>query len=137
MTNKTQMAMFAIAAIAAMGIGLGPALAHVTTTNHVNNTDDNTTQTSSWDSIDCLYTTDNCQSKTKVYNNNPTDKVRVYYDVDNANCDVTVEWYDDNGNLDHSWERDNYSGTGASVTNFMPIDDGDEITTVVHYENCS
>lgn len=140
MTTKIQnIAMFAIAAFALIGMLGVPASALVGTTQTVTNTADGTTQTSSptWNSVSCTGGSDTCQQKTKVYNDNPSDKVKVYYNVIGSTCDIKVMWFGDDGELDHTWNRSNYSGSGASVSNYMPISSTDNITTVVQYSNCS
>ena len=136
-TRTQRIAMFAILSVAAVGIATAPsAYAILNTYNLVTNVDDGTTVSSGWDSVDCIYTTDNCEHKMKVYNNNPSDKVKVYYNVENATCDVKVIWYDDSAEEVNNWTRSSYSGSGASVTYSMPITDHDDLVTVVEYTNC-
>ena len=137
MTTKTHYALFAIAAIAALGVGIAPsAYAILHTYNIVVNVDDGTTVSSGWDEVDCIYSTDTSEHKMKVYNDNPTDKVKVYYTVDNATCDIKVIWYDDDAEEVNNWTRSAYSGTGATVTYSMPVTDHDDLVTIVEYTNC-
>ncbi len=128
--------MFAIAAFALGGLGFSPAFATVATTNQAPDVDDGTTYTSGWESTNCKYSTDTCESKIRVYNDNPSDKVKVYYNVDNAQCDVSISWYNEGVEQGSPWTRDNYSGTGASTTKYFNIEDTDAIAVTVTYSNC-
>ena len=144
MTNKTNYAMFAIAAFAMIGMAMGPAFAVTTSTSQdVNNTPEGQTQYSSplWDSIDCPYnlTTDVCKQKTKVYNNSGGEKVKVWFNVSGGSaptCDIRVQIIDDDGSMVLDWSKTNHSGT-SSVAKSFSISATDNISTAVTYTNCT
>lgn len=138
-TKVINIAMFAIAAFALTGMIGGSAFASHTTTNQdVNNTDDDTTQTSSptWNSITCPGTSATCEQKTKVYNDNPSDKTKVYFNVSSGSCDIKVEWFNEGSPQGTPYTKTGQSGT-SSVSHFFNITDTDDITTIVTYTNCS
>ena len=144
MTNKTNYAMFAIAAFAMIGMAMGPAFAVTTSTSQdVTNTPEGQTQYSSplWDSIDCPYnlTTDVCKQKTKVYNNSGGEKVKVWFNVSGGSaptCDIRVQIIDDDGDMQLDWSKSNHSGTGSVAKSFS-IAATDNISTAVTYSNCT
>ena len=142
MTTKIQqIAMFAIAAFALGGLVVAPVYADdQVTTNYVNDTPTGTTATSSVDNDDCgaPYTT--CGTYTKVYNNNPSDKVKLYYKVVTATCDVEMDFYKNNvkqGNTIIKTDISTGAGSYSSVSKYMSISPTDDIKTVTHFTNCT
>lgn len=130
--------MFAVAAVAAMSFGITPAFADDQVThNYVTAPSNGNTSSSSWNNDDCGGGSDNCQTKTQVYNNNPSDKIKISYDVEGGvTCDVDFEWFV-NGNSVSTWSRDNYSGTGQSIAKFISVSQGDSIHTETTFSSCS
>jgi len=145
MTSKIQnIAMFAVAAFALVGMMGGSAFAaHTTTLQLVEAEDEGTTTWSSplWDSIDCPdnITTDTCKHKTKIYNNSGGEKVKVWFNVSGGSaptCDIRVQIYDDDANEVLDWSKSTHSGT-SSVAKSFSIAHDDNITTIVTYSNCT
>lgn len=139
-TQITKIAMFAIAAFALSGMMTAPVFADdQITTNYVNDTPTGTTATSDVDNDDCGTVGTDCESYTKVYNNNPSDKVRIYYKVDGATCDVELEWYKNNvkqGNTIFLYDVSTGSST-SYIGKFFSISNTDNIKTVATYIDCT
>lgn len=136
MTNKTNTAMFALAMIAVIGMGVTPAFAAGAVINNGPlSAPDGTTTTDGPKSASCVSGT--CKATLKVYNNNPTDKVRVYYDVISSTCDINVV-IKVNGSTVLNWTRGSpYSGTGEFVGVSTPIISTDSVTSTTNFTNCS
>jgi len=132
MTNKTNYAMFAIAAFALAGMGISPAFATPSTVNEVFNVPEGNIKTSAVDSTSCG--NGDCDSKMKVYNTG-SNKVKVYYNVVGDSCDVNIKIYE-KGNPDtllKNWDRSNYTGSGASISHYVSISATDDFKTIVTY----
>jgi hypothetical protein len=143
MTTKiTQIAMFAVAAFALGGMVVAPAYADDQwTINYVNDTQTGQTATSSVDNDDCGDPFTTCGTYTKVYNNNPSDKVKVYYKVVTANCDVDINFYKNNvkqGSTYHAYNVTTGPGSYQIVTNSnFSISSTDDIRTETNFKNCT
>ncbi len=129
--------MIAIASVALMPLVSSPAFATNDTNNYVYDTPDGELKQSSWDTEQCLASVSDsvCESKLKVFNDRPVDKIRVYYNVENAQCDVDIEWFK-NGSSVSTWSVDNYTGTGQGVGKFLATSATDDWRADVSYSNC-
>ena len=128
MTNKTQFAMFAIAAIAIMSFGMTPAFAasygsaQVTATTY--------SATSSEDVISCC--SGDC--KTKINLNNPQDRITYFIGAVGNNCDVSISLT----GIGSTYTRDH--GTIGGQVHFdvnRTINTGDTATITATYSNCT
>jgi len=138
---NSKLAMFAIAAFALGGMAFAPAFADdQLTINYVNDTATNTTATSSVDNDNCGDVSTTCGTYTKVYNNNPSDKVKLYYKVVTATCDVEMDFYKNNvkqGNTIIKTDISTGPGSYSSVSKFMSISPTDDIRTETNFTNCT
>lgn len=129
--------MIAIASVALMPLVTSDAFATNDTNNYVYNTPDGELKSSSFDTEQCLASVSNsvCESKLKVFNDRPSDKIRVYYNVQNAQCDVDIEWFK-NGSSVSTWGTNSYTGTGAAISKFLSTSATDDWRADVSYSNC-
>lgn len=133
MTSKTQnFAMFAVAAFALVGMMGAPAFAaSVEVDSYV--TANTGIASSSYTDKGCGPSMD-CESKVKSYTS--SNKVKVYYGVDNGTCQtVQLEaWVNGNQILDTT--RSNVSGSGQYVTGYGTVTNGDSITSTATFSSC-
>ena len=131
-------AMLAIASVALMPLVTSEAFATNDTNNYVSDVPTGQTETSDWDRETCIaaVSDSNCKSKLRVYNNNSSDKLKAYYSVINAECDVDIEWFK-NGSSVATWGVDNYTGSGASISKWISFGPTDDWRTDTSYTNCT
>ena len=133
MTTKIQnIAMFAIAAFALVGMMGVPAFAASTPINTSVTANTGIAQ-SNYSDKGCGPSMD-CESKVKSYTT--SNKVKVYYGVENGSCaSVQLEaWVNGNQILDTT--RSNVSGTGQYVTGYGTVTNGDSITATATFVSC-
>lgn len=128
MSNKTQIAMFAIAAVAVMSFGMTPAFAASYGSVQVQAT--TYTATSAEDKIDCG--TGKCL--TKISLNNPQDRVTYFIGTNGNNCDVSVQVT----GLGTTYNKDHGSINGqVSFSYDKTINTGDKGTVTATYSDCA
>ena len=133
MTSKIQnIAMFAVAAFALVGMMGAPAFADDISIN-TSVTANTGIASSSYSDKGCGPSMD-CESKVKSYTT--SNKVKVYYGVENGSCPtVQLEaWVNGNQILDTT--RSNVSGTGQYVTGYGTVTNGDSITAKATFTGC-
>lgn len=120
MTNTKHIAMFAIMAGAIFSLGIAPlmssaeALNNNTTMKQEERTVVNGVGVHAEETADCGYLGD-CSMYFKIYDS--SNKVKVYYKVEDETCDITITVEDEAGTEVGNWSRDNFSG-GYSYVSF-------------------
>ena len=135
MTNKTHIAMFAVAAFAVMGYGITPAFANGAISEDITMSFGNNSITES--DIGCG-SNDQCKMSAKAFAGLSTDKWTVWFGPDgNTTCDVQVSVV---GGSSWNEVRTFYnlsSEVSTTLTGPTDIAVSDEFTVTANYSNCS